>query len=163
MLPTYRNILVATDFTPNSDNAFKHAVLMARQHSARIHLLHVVPQVDTSMRSYLSAVMGQDQLTQFEQQHELEAQTRLQKELHDFVERELAEYPDDMQRFAGAQIAVGNPVVSILEGAKAIDADVIVMGTHSKGPLEHAFLGSVAEKVLHKSNRPVFVIPLPKE
>jgi nucleotide-binding universal stress UspA family protein len=36
------------------------------------------------------------------------------------------------------------------------------MGTHSKGALEHALLGSVAEKVLHKTTRPVFVVPLPK-
>jgi nucleotide-binding universal stress UspA family protein len=36
------------------------------------------------------------------------------------------------------------------------------MGTHGKGVLEHAFLGSVAEKVLRKARKPVFIIPLPE-
>jgi len=37
------------------------------------------------------------------------------------------------------------------------------MGTHSKGPLAHAFLGSVAEKVLNRIKIPVFIIPIPME
>jgi nucleotide-binding universal stress UspA family protein len=160
MLPTYQNILVATDFTPNSDHAFKHAVMLARQNNARIHLLHVVPEVDSNMRSYLSAIMGQTRLEEFEQQHEQDAHSELKKELDDFVTKELSNFPDDQKRFAGSEIVVGNPVIKILEAADNIAADVIVMGTHSKGVLEHAFLGSVAEKVLNKATRPVFVIPL---
>lgn len=162
MLPTYENILVATDFTPNSDNAFKHAVMLGRLNDAKIHLLHVVPQVDTSMRSYLSAIMGQERLEEFEQTHEQEAHDVLKKELEAFAKAELADFPEDQQRFAGASIAIGNPVTCILEAAARQNADVIVMGTHSKGALEHAFLGSVAEKLLNKSLKPVFVIPLPK-
>lgn len=163
MLPAYQDILVATDFTPNSDHAFKHAVMLARLHQAKIHLIHVVAQVDTSMRSYISAVMGQDQLEELEQSHEQEAHATLKKQLHDFAEKELAEFPDDLKRFAGAEVFTGNPVSCILTEAARLNADVIVMGTHSKGALEHAFLGSVAEKVLQKSNRPIFVIPLPKK
>lgn len=37
------------------------------------------------------------------------------------------------------------------------------MGTHSHGLIGHAFLGSVAEKVLHRIRKPVFVIPIPSE
>ncbi len=38
--------------------------------------------------------------------------------------------------------------------------DLIVMGTHGKTGVEHAILGSVAEKVIRKSPFPVFIIPL---
>ena len=161
MLPTYQNILVATDFTENSDHAFKHAVLLARLHEAKIHLLHVVPQVDSSMRSYLSSVMGQ-KLEDFEKKNEREAHAEIKEELQTFANTELADHPEDLKRFAGAIVAIGNPVLKILEVADRVNADVIVMGTHSKGALEHAFLGSVAEKVLQKAKRPTFVIPLPK-
>lgn len=161
MLPTYENILIATDFTPNSDHAFKYAVLMARQHNAKIHLLHVVPQVDTSMRNYFSIIKGQDWLTNFEQQHAEEAHTEIKKALDEFVAKELADSPEDQKLFAGSQVSIGNPVNCILDLAESLNADVIVMGTHSKGALEHALLGSVAEKVLHKSTRPIFVVPLP--
>jgi nucleotide-binding universal stress UspA family protein len=36
------------------------------------------------------------------------------------------------------------------------------MGTHGKGAISHAFLGSVSEKVLRRIRKPVYIIPLPK-
>jgi nucleotide-binding universal stress UspA family protein len=162
MLPTYQNILVATDFTPNSDHAFKYAMLMAKQHEAKIHLLHVVPQVDTSMRNYFSIIKGQDWMAEFEEKHAVEAHQEIKKALDEFAEKELANAPKDIELFAGSIVTIGSPVNSILKTADQLDADVIVTGTHSKGALEHALLGSVAEKVLHKSKRPIFVVPLPE-
>ena len=162
MLPAYKTIVVATDFTPNSDHAFNHAVMLARQHQAQIHLLHVVPQVDKAMRSYLSSVMGEGKLEELEITNQQSALAELKIELDDFAKKELADHPEDLSRFAGAEVIVGNPVIIIIEVSKRLNADVIVMGTHSKGILEHAFLGSVAEKVLQKADRPVFVIPLKK-
>ena len=162
MLPLYNNILVPTDFTPNSDHAFKHAVMIARQNDAKIHLLHVMPEVDSSMRSYLTSVLGDSRLEEFEQNNMKEAQDGMKKNLDDFSKAELANFPEDIARFAEVEVSVGHPVAKILEIADKLDADLIVMGTHGKGKLEHAFLGSVAEKVLNKSTRPVFVVPLPK-
>jgi nucleotide-binding universal stress UspA family protein len=40
---------------------------------------------------------------------------------------------------------------------------VIVLGTHGKGLLRQAFLGSVARSVLERSRKPVFIVPLPSE
>ena len=40
--------------------------------------------------------------------------------------------------------------------------DLIVMGTHGRTGLAHLMKGSVAEKVLRKTLRPVMVIPLGK-
>jgi len=42
-----------------------------------------------------------------------------------------------------------------------VKADMVVMGTHGKGWLVHAFLGSEAEKVLHRIKIPVLIIPIP--
>lgn len=161
MLPHYDKILVTTDFTENSDNAFKHAVMLARQNNAQIYLLHVLPLVDSSMRSYLSSVLGENKLEELESANMEKARETLKKELDDFAKAELKDYPEDYARFAGAKVAAGHPVVKILETADDLDVDVIVMGTHGKGPLEHAFLGSTTEKILRKSHRPVFAIPLP--
>jgi len=36
------------------------------------------------------------------------------------------------------------------------------MGTHGKGIMRHAFLGSVTKKVLRRVRKPVFIIPLQK-
>ncbi len=163
MLPQYNAILVATDFTSHSELAFKHAVMLARQNDAKIYLMHVVPQVDVAMRSYLASVMGADRLHEFEQKNKQEAHEEIKKDLDQFAKDELAGHPEDLARFAGSHIIIDSPVEGILKLASSLNADVIVMGTHSKGALEHMFLGSVAEKVIQHSNRPVFVIPLPDE
>lgn len=160
MLPHYDKILVTTDFTENSDHAFRHAVMLARQNNAKIYLLHVLPLVDSSMRSYLSSVLGESKLEELEHNNMDKARSALKQELDDFAKNELKDFPEDYARFAGAEVAAGHPVVKILETADRLDVDVIVMGTHGKGILEHAFLGSTTEKILRKTLRPVFAIPL---
>jgi len=161
MLPTYKSILVATDLTRNSENAFKHALTVARQSSAKIYLLHVVPEVDSSFRSYVSAVVGADKLASLEKKHEKDALEELKEELEQFAKDELEGSPEDLKLFAGAIVLHGHIVPQILESADEINADLIVVGTHGKGILEHTFLGSTAENLLRRSKRPVFVVPLP--
>lgn len=160
MLPNYRNILIATDLTSNAVHAFKHAVMMARRNNARLHLLHVVPEVDAAVRTYVSTVMGAGSLDHFEKQHEDEARDEMKKRLETFAREELADHPEDLDRIAGIEVLHGHPVAQILLEAERVEADVIILGTHGKGAVEYTFLGSVAEKVLRKSKRPVFVVPL---
>ena len=162
MLPLYNNILVPTDLTSNSNHAFKHAVMIARHNDAKIHLLHVLPEIDSSMRHYLSPLLGDVKLEELEQSHMKTAQVKIKESLENFAKKELAKLPEDLARFAKVEVSIGHPVVKILEVADKLNVDLIVMGTHGKGALEHAFLGSVAEKVLQKSTRPVFVVPLPE-
>ncbi|MFK5926226.1 MAG: universal stress protein [Desulfuromusa sp.] len=163
MLPFYKKILVTSDLTPNSEFAFKHAVMLGRRNDAKIYLLHVLPQVDSSMRGYISSILGENNLEELEKNNMQKAKDDLKQELDAFAKRELANFPEDLARFAGTEVEIGHPVIKILETAARLDVDLIVMGTHGKGMIEQAFLGSVAEKVLKKSTRPVFVIPLPKK
>jgi nucleotide-binding universal stress UspA family protein len=161
MLPNYKNILYTTDLTQNSEYAFKHAMLLARKSSAKVHILHVVPEVDTSFRSYVTSMMGEGNLERLEVDHENEARETLSKRLENFAKEELEDFPEDHKNITDIEVVHGHAVPEILHAADKINADVIVMGTHGKGALAHTFLGSVAEKVLHKSKRPVFVIPIP--
>ena len=161
MLPNFKNILVPTDLSPNSEHAFRHAVMLARRNKANIHLLHVVPEVDSNFRSYVSSIMGEGKLEKFEKDHETAARDKIREEIDHFAKTELDAYPEDMERFVGSIVLHGNPVAEILRCADQVDADVIVMATHGKGELSYTFLGSVTEKVLRKSKRPVFAVPLP--
>jgi nucleotide-binding universal stress UspA family protein len=161
MLPNYKTILYATDLTPNSEYAFKHAMLLARKSAAKVYILHVVPEVDASFRSYVTSMIGEGKLESFESDHEKQARATLEERLKEFTKKELADFPDDLKNIQNVDVVHGNAVAEILKKADTLDADVVVMGTHGKGVLAHTFLGSVAEKVLQKSKRPVFVIPIP--
>jgi len=61
------------------------------------------------------------------------------------------------------QVVEGDPAGEILEKADQLKVDMMVMGSHGKGLLAHAFLGSVADKVLNRIKIPVFIIPIPEE
>lgn len=160
MLPLYSTILVPIDFSPNSDHAFKHAVMIARQNDAKIHLLHVMPEIDSTMFNYISTFLGENKVKNFERDSITTAQNEMKETLDNFSKTELANFPEDLARFAEVEVAIGHPVVKILEAANKLNADLIVMGNHGKGVLGHTFLGSVAERVLNKSTRPVFIVPL---
>ena len=60
-------------------------------------------------------------------------------------------------------VPLGHPVEQILKTADEEGCNAIVLGTHGKGFLRHTFLGSVAEDVLERTRKPVFIIPLPSE
>ncbi|MPY67249.1 universal stress protein [Deinococcus sp. SDU3-2] len=60
-----------------------------------------------------------------------------------------------------AELLVGDPVTGILDAAEHWGADLIVVGTHSRGALEHFFLGSSAEKLISRSLVPVLTVRLP--
>jgi nucleotide-binding universal stress UspA family protein len=160
MIPTYKTILYATDLTQNAAHAFRHAVGIARCHQARIFILHVLPEMEPAVLNYVSTVMGEDRLAEMELAHKAEVKDEIRKRLHEFAKAELADRPEDVERIAGIEIHHGNPAAEILKAADRLSADLIVLGSHGKGALKYAFLGSVAEKVLRKILRPVVVVPL---
>jgi nucleotide-binding universal stress UspA family protein len=56
----------------------------------------------------------------------------------------------------------GSPFVEIVRYAKQHDIDLIVMGTHGRGPIAHMFMGSVAERVVRKATCPVLTVRSPE-
>ena len=52
----------------------------------------------------------------------------------------------------------GSPTDALLDEAERRQVDALALGTHGRTGLAHAFLGSVAERVVQRSARPVFVI-----
>ena len=59
-----------------------------------------------------------------------------------------------------SELLVGDPVTGLLSAAEHWGAELIVVGTHSKGALEHFFLGSSAEKLVARSRMPVLTVRL---
>jgi nucleotide-binding universal stress UspA family protein len=60
-------------------------------------------------------------------------------------------------------VHLGHPADEILRMADKEGCDLIVLGSHGKGFLEHTFLGSVSRMVLDRTRKPIFIVPLPSE
>ena len=90
------------------------------------------------------------------------ARDRVKNRLKIFSEKELADDPRATDRVQGIEICEGYPAEAILQKANELDCDEIVMGTHGKGILANTFLGSVTKRVLRRTRKPVFIIPLPR-
>ena len=71
--------------------------------------------------------------------------------------------PDTLKRVTEILVTEGEPASVILEKATTLNCDVVVMGSHGHGLGIHSFLGSVAQKVLDRIRKPVYVIPIPEE
>jgi len=160
MIPVYKTILYATDLTANATHAFRHALGLARRYNARIHLLHVLPEVEPAVINYVATAMGEEKLTTFELRHKEEVKDEIRRKLHAFAKEELIDSPDDLELIADIEVHHGGAAAEILQAADRLEADLVVVGSHGKGGLHYAFLGSVAEKVLRKTHRPVLVVPL---
>lgn len=154
-----KNILVARDLSKNSARVIRYALELGLKFHAQVHVLHVMPTVDASVMNMVSLAMGADRLEQLNRENEAELVEKTRQQLHDIIHEEAALMEEELKHPPKVEVHHGEPVPMILTMADKLDADMIVIGSHSKGRLEYAFLGSVAEKVLHKAHRPVMIVP----
>ena len=117
------------------------AIYLARNCGARLHLMTVMPSFDYPMVENFFPV-------DFEEK----AHARLNKEIHAFVAEHI---PDDLH--AQTIIAVGSIYEQILETAREIKSDLIIM-TRKGGPRRHYFMGSNANKVINHAETAVLVL-----
>jgi nucleotide-binding universal stress UspA family protein len=129
-----RRILCPTDFSEASAHAVDQAVAIAGYYKAGITALHVTPSIELT----LDAVSL------------------------DTVRREIAAF-FEVASTAGLAVEavaeIGAPANQIVECARRLPADLIVVGTHGAGGFEHLVLGSVAESVLRHAVCPVLTVP----
>jgi nucleotide-binding universal stress UspA family protein len=134
-VPTIRSILVPTDLSSFSSYAVPYAYTLLGERGGEVRLLHVLPP-DAARPD-----------------HEVLARLRALvpgRGVPDNVSTHT-----EVVRHAGVARAIG-------EAAERLGADAICMGSHGRGGLTRAVVGSVTEDVMRKSHRPVFVIrPLP--
>jgi nucleotide-binding universal stress UspA family protein len=141
MLPI-RTILHPTDFSERSCCALQLAAALARDHGARLLLLHVG---ELPSMAYGEAVLVLDRAAYI-------------TELHSKLEQvAVALPPDHVER----RVALGDAVTEIVAVAEEAPCDLIVMGTHGRTGLRRALLGSVAEQVLRRAPCPVLTVKTP--
>lgn len=142
MLP--KTILVPTDLSESAEEALDFACELAHQFDATIHLLHVisipvlgVPELGVALTSTVIDSMVRDD----------------QEALEDLACRKRKH-----AKFAPVMLRTGDARDLIVQTAKEIGADLIVMGTHGRRGVSRALLGSVTESVVRTAPCPVLTV-----
>ena len=158
MIPQVKKILYATDLSKNSSYAFLYATDMAKRHDAKIVILYAVESFPTYINAYAGITVD------IQQKQQVETIEEIKRHLQEFCKKAEAQIgPPCVALVSKILVPRGHPPEEILNAANEEDCDVIILGTHGKGFLAHAFLGSVSSAVLHRTRKPVFIIPLPSE
>ena len=142
--PGFGRILVGVDFSPSSQHTLE--VVRARFPGALLRLAHVTDARVTATPDMLGGVTPAIPDAELLRTLETADGERLNALALDGEETELL---------------VGDPVTGILDSARHWGADLVVVGTHSRGALERFFLGSTAAKVVERSPIPVLTVRTP--
>ena len=138
---TAMNILVPTDFSVCAERALDYACPLAGKLGATIHVINAIGAVLPEM-----SVAMTDQMIETIRHNNAAALDKLVA-----PRRALA-------KFGSVQVLEGDARDTILRIAKALPADLIVIGTHGRRGIRRALLGSVAEDVLRRAPCPVLTV-----
>lgn len=148
-MTVFKTILHPTDFSRPSQQALELACALAREPGSQLIVLHIVPP----------------QLTWHGDVAELPRAERYEQDLRSYRE----EAKEKLQRLplpglvvpAERRLEEGKAAEVILETARAVSCDLIVMGTHGWTGEARRLMGSVAEEVARNACCPVVTVRVP--
>ena len=138
------NILVPVDFSDCSRKAVEYALPFARQFQAGITLLHVV---------HLDYYAANSEYTTFDY-------PELVEEAQRGGEKQLAWLARSLPKKCpiNTLMQTGHPGSLIVDAAKRLGIDLIIISTHGRTGFKRAFLGSTAEYVVRYAPCPVLIV-----
>ncbi len=143
-------VLFPTDFSDNSEYALDYAIDLAERYGAELILLHVASQPVYPVAP--EAFIPNYSPEKLAEQLEKEAEEKIDQLIKEKIK----------QRVTCRKIVLtGTPFKEIIDTAKDLGVNLIVMATHGRTGLAYAFMGSVAEKVVRKASCPVLTIKHP--
>ena len=145
-IPTPQRLLVATDFSPAAVLAGQRAARIAQRCQGQLRLQHVV---STSLLNDLRAWMAPGQPWQERVHQQAEAALKLEASA---LSGHAPQASIETRRTDGA------PVHILTEAAHEWPADLLVVGARGDNPLHHLLIGTTAERMLSKADRPMLVV-----
>lgn len=136
----FETIVWATDGSELADNALVQVRELAEIHGSRIVVVHA-NEVLTGRAGGAPVLADEPDIRE-----KLESQVE---------ELRAAGFDAELEVCTGTE-----HVATLVERAAwTVDADLIVVGTHGRGAIATAVMGSVARGLCHTSHRPVLVVP----
>ncbi len=151
----YKKILVPVDDFKSADFALTNAKAIAKATGASVVLLHAVtpdhPLVatDEHVAGVHAAAAVVEQAKKDEAAHLANQQEKLQVEADKLAAEGIS---------ASAEAVLGNARDEIIRAVKTSGIDMVILATHGRRGVSRAFLGSVADEVIHDVDVPVLVV-----
>ena len=144
MTTAIKHILVPTDLSELGKTSARWAAMFQQRFTARVTVMHASEvYVPFDFGAYAARRL----------QTTPEVRQRIVEEVSKFVTAHFAQ-PESVETLIVEQ----DPAQAVVETAKKIGADLIIMATHARKGWQRTLLGSVAEKVLHQSETAVMTV-----
>jgi manganese transport protein len=137
--PLYQKILVPLDHTSRDREAIAHATAMAKQHNAKLYLLHVEEGVTSQVFGPLASTA------------EVEAG-------YEYLRKIAAELENQHVAVEMVVRHSRNPTDAIVAYAEELNPDLVVMGAHGHKGLKDIIFGTTINAVRHKVKAPLLVV-----
>ena len=141
-----KTIVIGTALTPGSEGIVRTGVALARATGASPWLVHAY--VPTAFPAEIGALDSRWMEAEIQ-----DLRQRLDRQARQTGLAELPGFGPDHE-----YLAMGAPHLEIVEVARRVHADLIVMGASEAGAIHRAFLGSTADRVVRKAPCPVLVV-----
>lgn len=153
-----KRVLIALDYSEATNLVVKKGSELAKAFGAEITLVHVLSEVTYYSSLNYSPIIGFDSFSNMDV-----VQTSAVEDLKNATQQFLEKIKEqEGLDNADVEIREGDFADEILQTAKETDADIVVLGSHSRRGIDKILMGSVAQKVLHKSEIPIYIIPIRK-
>ncbi len=154
-MTTFKKILIGIDDSKFAKHAAKTGLDLAKQFGAAVGLVHIIeaayipaPVTDATMGMPLETGTNMVNVEMLEIQNHVS---------DDMIENTIKTYGKDVEVTHFTDY--GSTADGIISCSKEFEADLIVIGTHSRTGLDRLFMGSVAEHVVRHAEMPVLVVP----
>jgi nucleotide-binding universal stress UspA family protein len=144
-MPRFDRVLVPVDFSELTDTVLRYGVELTKEQGTTI-VLHVLEPLPLHFETAFGAFVNTEGLM------------RIRENALRLLEETKQRYPG---RNFVTELKEGKAPALIVDAAQRHHAELIVMGTHGRGGLEHLFLGSVAARVVRNALCPVLTVRRP--
>jgi len=144
-----KKVLIAMDYDETSQKVAEVGFSMAQAMHAETILLHVISEQPVYYSSYM-----------YMRELRVDIIKDLKKSTQEFMNKSKKHLGDESIQTI---LKEGEIAETILNTAKEMNADIIVMGSHSRKWLENIIMGSAAEDVLKTTTLPLFIVPTKKQ
>ena len=154
------SILYATDLGLYAPYVMQHALALARTFGADLYVVHAVEPMGLFAESVLQSYLDEQALSDLHSQGLTNVMANIEQRVLDTFREELGEGQEDLALITSVRVIQGDPSHVILEQAKKLSVDLLIVGSHSHGAGGETPLGRTAARVLQLSPVPVYLVPL---